>query len=254
MVEGTKRVTAGLVVIGNEILSGRTQDTNTAFLGAELNGLGIRLMEVRVVADDRDAIISAVNALRRSYDYVFTTGGVGPTHDDITAEAIAAAFSVNLVVDPEAFARLERHYAPGEFNEARQRMARVPEGATLIDNPVSAAPGFQIENVFVMAGIPRIMQAMFASIRPRLAGGAPLLTKTFRTSLGEGTLAKDLGALQSTFPDVEIGSYPSMGGSRRGVRVVCRSEDAARLREAGAALMALVARLGGEAEELDITA
>lgn len=253
MPKEVKPVIAGLVVIGNEILSGRTQDTNTAFLGAELNRLGIRLMEARVVADDRAAIVGAVNALRPLYDYVFTTGGVGPTHDDITAESVAAAFSVDLVVEPEAFARLERHYAPGEFNEARQRMARVPRGATLIDNPVSAAPGFQIENVFVMAGIPRIMQAMFGSIRHRLVGGKPLLSKTIRTNLGEGTVAKGLEQLQSIFADVQIGSYPSMGGSRRGVRIVCRSESAHRLKEAGAALIAMVARFGGEVEELDIT-
>jgi molybdenum cofactor synthesis domain-containing protein len=252
--EEAKPVTAGLVVIGNEVLSGRTRDANTQFIGASLNDLGIRLTEVRVVADSCDAIAEAVNALRARSDYVFTTGGIGPTHDDITAQCVARAFGVELVCDPAAAALLERHYGPERFNESRRRMAFVPEGATLIENPVSAAPGFQIENVFVMAGIPRIMQAMFKSIAHRLSGGAPLLSKTIATDLGEGALAADLGRLQDDFPAVEIGSYPSTAQGRMGVRLVLRSTDREILEEAGAACQAMVVSLGGAARELDYTA
>ncbi len=245
-------VTAGLLIIGNEILSGRTRDTNTTFLATQLNDIGIRLMEVRVVGDEHDAIKAAVNALRRSSDYVFTTGGIGPTHDDITAAAIADAFSLDLVTNADAKARLQGQYGPGEINEARKRMARTPEGAILIDNPISAAPGFQIGNVFVMAGIPRIMKAMFESIRHRLVGGAPLLSRTIRTGLGEGTLADDLGRLQDAFPDIQIGSYPSMATARFGVRIVLRSVDAGHLDAAVGQAMEMVRRLGGDAKELDI--
>ena len=252
MGDDSEPVTAGLVIIGDEVLSGRTRDTNTGFLAAALNDMGIRVVEVRIVADDNGAIIGAVNALRHSLDYVFTTGGIGPTHDDITAAAIADAFSLTLVANEEGMARLQSHYGPGEFNEARQRMARTPEGATLIDNPVSAAPGFQIENVFVMAGIPRIMKAMFEGIRHRLIGGAPLLSRTISTGLGEGTLADDLGRLQDAFADVQIGSYPSTARARSGVRIVLRSVAAKRLDAAVGQVMEMVARLGGDAKELNI--
>ncbi len=248
-----KPVTAGLVVIGNELLSGRTRDANARFIGAELNDLGIRLAEVRVVADVCEAIVGAVDALRKEYDYVFVTGGLGPTHDDITAQSIAKAFAVELVCDPEAHARLERHYGSERFNAARKRMTYIPEGATLIENPVSAAPGFLIENVFVMAGIPRIMEAMFASVRHRLSGGAPLLSRTIGTDLGEGTLAAELGRVQEAFADIQIGSYPSMGSGRSGVRIVLRSVSEDRLEVAVGAVLAMAARLGGQAEELDIT-
>lgn len=249
----TKPITSGLVVIGNEVLSGRTRDANTQFIGTGLNELGIRLTEVRIVADVCGAIVGAVDALRKQYDYVFVTGGLGPTHDDITAQSIASAFAVDLFCDPEALARLQRHYGKERFNEARKRMAYIPAGAKLIDNPVSAAPGFQIENVFVMAGIPRIMQAMFGSVRHRLSGGAPLLSRTIGTDLGEGTLAPDLGRLQEEFPDVQIGSYPSMGAGRSGVRIVLRSVSEERLDAAAEAVLAMASRLGGQAEELDIT-
>lgn len=252
--EDAKPVTAGLVVIGNEVLSGRTRDANTQFIGAGLNELGVRLVEVRIVADACDAIAEAVNALRGRYDYVFTTGGIGPTHDDITAQCVAQAFGVELVCDPGAVALLERHYGAENFNESRRRMAYVPEGATLIENPVSAAPGFQIENVFVMAGIPRIMQAMFKSVAHRLTGGRPLLSKTIATDLGEGVLAGDLARLQQRFPGVEIGSYPSTARGRLGVRLVLRSTDPAALKTASEALREMVLGLGGEARELDYTA
>ena len=245
-------VTAALVVIGNEVLSGRTRDANTPYLAERLNALGVRLVEVRIVPDDRAAIARAVNALRAKCDYVFTTGGIGPTHDDITAGAVAAAFGVPLKPHPEAVARLERHYG-ADFNAARRRMAEMPEGAELIDNPVSAAPGFRIGNVFVMAGVPAIMQAMFEGIRHRLAGGRPLISRTLRTTLAEGVLAARLGQLQERFPEVEIGSYPTMGRRVPGVRVVLRAVDEARLGAAVSELVKVVAGLGGEAEELAFT-
>lgn len=245
--------TAALVVIGNEILAGRTRDGHTAHLGAALAEMGIRLTEVRIVGDDREAIARAVNDLRKAYDCVLTTGGIGPTHDDITAESIAHAFGVPLVTHPEAFARLQRHYGDREFNAARQGMARVPEGATLIDNPVSAAPGFQIANVFVMAGIPNIMHAMFNGISHRLGGGPPLRSRTVAVGLGEGVLAEGLHRLQRRYPSLEIGSYPRITAEGPRVRIVLSGIDGDALAAAVADLLALVDTLGGEAEEMRIT-
>ncbi len=250
---GDREVTAALIVIGNEVLSGRTKDANLPYLAARLNDIGVRLKEARVVPDDEDAIVGAVNECRGSYDYVFTTGGIGPTHDDITAQSVARAFGVALRRHPEAVARLGRHYSPGEFNEARLRMANIPEGGTLIDNPVSAAPGFQIENVFVMAGVPAIMRAMFEGLKHRLVGGEPLLSRTIKTTLPEGVVAEGLGALQARFPDVEIGSYPSFARREPGVRVVLRSTDAGRLEVATNELIEVVRSLEGDAQEIDIT-
>lgn len=247
-------VTAALIVIGNEVLSGRTRDANLPYLGQRLNELGVRLRETRIIRDDEDAIVRTVNECRHAYDYVFTTGGIGPTHDDITAGCIAKAFGVPLLRHPEAVARLKRHYRSGEFNEARMRMANVPEGGTLIDNPVSAAPGFRIENVFVFAGVPAIMQAMFEGIKHALIGGEPLRARTFRTTLAEGRLAQGLGDIQARFPDVEIGSYPSFTRREPGVRIVLGATDEGRLDEAAGALDELVAELGGESQEIEITA
>ena len=171
-------VTAALLVIGNEILCGQTRDANLAFLGERLTALGIRLDEARVVADDEDAIVAALNELRRRFDYVFTTGGIGPTHDDITAASVAKAFGRPLTLHPEAHRILQAYYKPGELNAARLRMAHTPEGAELVENPISGAPGFQVENVFVLAGIPSVMQAMFESLRHRLTGGERVLSET----------------------------------------------------------------------------
>ncbi len=238
-------VTACLLIIGNEILSGRTQDKNLAYLGEELNRIGIRMMEVRVVPDDETVIVSTLNDLRPRFNYVFTTGGIGPTHDDITADCVAKAFEVPLIVNPEARAILEAHYEAGQLNEARMRMARTPEGADLIENPVSKAPGFQMDNVFVMAGIPAIMQAMFQSLRHRLVGGVPLQSKTVTVGLGEGTIAAGLGEVQARFPEVEIGSYPFNRNGNFGVRLVLRSTDAAILEEAAGAVDAMIGALGG---------
>jgi molybdenum cofactor synthesis domain-containing protein len=245
-------VTAAIIVIGNEILSGRTKDANLIYLAERLNEIGIRLMEGRIVADLEEAIAQAVNDCRVKYDYVFTTGGIGPTHDDITAGSIARAFGLPLKPHPDAVARLERHYAQGQLNEARMRMALTPEGASLIDNPISAAPGFRIGNVLVFAGVPAIMQAMFEGIKHTLVGGAPLRSRTFRTNLPEGVLAADLGALQTRYPDVEIGSYPSFARRESGVRIVLRSTDAARLDAASAEFVALVSALNGLTEDVEV--
>jgi molybdenum cofactor synthesis domain-containing protein len=244
-----KPVTACVLIFGNEILSGRTQDVNLAYLATQLNAIGIRLREARVVADVEADIVRAVNECRARYDYVFTTGGIGPTHDDITSECVATAFGVPLIRNPEAVAILEKHYQPGQLNEARLRMANTPDGAVLIDNPVSAAPGFQIGNVFVMAGVPSIMRAMFEGVRHRLTGGAPLQSKTVATYLGEGVIAKDLGALQERYADLEIGSYPFFRGGRFGTSLVLRGTDAAHIAAAAEELRAFIRRLGGEPVE-----
>ena len=239
-------VTAALVIIGNEILSGRTADANLPYIASKLNQIGIRLMEVRVVADREDDIVAAVNACRNACTYVFTTGGIGPTHDDITAQAIAKAFGLPLERNAEALARLTRQYAPGDVNNARLAMADMPHGASLIDNPVSGAPGFQIGNVFVLAGVPSIMQAMFDGLIGRLKGGLPVLSRTVSCYLAEGAIAEGLAALQRRFPGVEIGSYPFFRARRFGTSLVLRAEDGALLARAVEQLRALVTELGGE--------
>lgn len=240
-------VTAALVIIGDEILSGRTKDANMAYLGKELNRLGVRLREVRVVADDRDAIVTAVNHCRATFDYVFTTGGIGPTHDDITAAAIAAAFGRKLIRNPEAVAILEEAYERTglELNEARMSMANTPEGAELVDNPVSGAPGFQVENVFVFAGVPKIMQAMFDGMTHRLTGGAPLHGRSVAVDLGEGAIAVNLEQVQDRFEGITIGSYPYYHSGNFGVKLVLRGTDEAILDAAAADLIAVLEVLGG---------
>jgi molybdenum cofactor synthesis domain-containing protein len=247
----TKTVTAALLIVGNEILSGRTRDANLPFIAEKLGEMGIRLAETRVVPDIPDEIMDAVNALRGKYTYVFTTGGIGPTHDDITAECVARAFGVALVQNPEARRRLEERWADTgiEMNEARLRMANAPEGAVLIDNPVSAAPGFQIGNVFVMAGVPKIMQAMFIGLRERLVGGDPLLSRTIACDLPEGALAMGLGEVQARHAEVDIGSYPSYAGSGFRVALVLRHTDGAVLAAAVEDVCALIRSLGAESEE-----
>jgi len=220
---------ACLIIIGNEILSGRTQDKNLAWLAKELNETGIRIGEVRVIPDITETIVGTVNECRAKFDYVFTTGGIGPTHDDITSDAIAKAFGVKLERNKEAEALLQRHYGKEKLNAARLKMADLPAGASLILNPVSAAPGFRMENVFVMAGVPSIMQAMFAGLRHELKGGAKMLSKTLSAFITEGVIAERLTAIQEQCPDVEIGSYPFMRQHRLGTSLVARSTDAAAL-------------------------
>lgn len=240
-----RAVTAGLLLIGDELLSGRTQDANTAHIAARLNEAGVHLAEVRIVADHAPSIAAAVNALRAAYDYVFTTGGIGPTHDDITSASVALAFGVPCTIHPEAYALMDRHYAPGEFTAARQRMAMTPQGASLIDNPVSRAPGFRIGNVFVMAGIPRVMHAMLENALPQLAGGRTMLSAGFDVFLPEGRFGAELGAVQKLFPRVSIGSYPFHRDGRYGASLILRATDAQLLAEAAAAVEALMTELGG---------
>ena len=235
--------TAAILVIGDEILSGRTRDSNMHVLAGELVAKGIDLKEVRVVADEHGAIVEAVNDLRARYAHVFTSGGIGPTHDDITADAIAAAFGLPLGVRADAHEILARHYARtgADLNAARLRMARIPEGAVLIENPISAAPGFSLGNVHVMAGVPSIFQAMVASLLPRLTGGAPLLSQTLRIDRGEGVIAKPLADLAAEFGDLSFGSYPFIQNGAYGTNIVVRGTDPARLDAAIARLAALAA-------------
>jgi molybdenum cofactor synthesis domain-containing protein len=244
-----KTVTACVLIIGNEILSGRTQDANLAFLAQGLNEVGIRLREARVIPDDPDAIIGTVNEARGMFDYVFTTGGIGPTHDDITSACIAQAFGVPLIVHPEARRILESHYPPGGLNEARLRMAQVPEGASLLLNPISRAPGFRIENVFVLPGVPQIMQAIFSELQHRLKGGAKIVSRSVSCTLGEGTIAGDLAALQDRYPDVEIGSYPYFRRSDFGVTLVVRGTERERIAAAVDELKALIRAFGADPQE-----
>ena len=235
--------TAALIVIGDEILSGRTKDVNIGTVADFCTDLGIDLTEVRVVSDVEASIIEAVQALSARYTYVFTTGGIGPTHDDITADAIAKAFGVALPINAEARAMLEARWKDRgiEVNEARLRMARIPEGASLIVNAVSAAPGFRIGNVHVMAGVPTIMRAMLESIAPTLEGGRKVQTLSVKSRVGEGNIGGPLAALQQQYPDVKMGSYPRMGDGTVMTELVLRSSDEIRLREAAAAVHAMVA-------------
>jgi Predicted nucleotide-utilizing enzyme related to molybdopterin-biosynthesis enzyme MoeA len=222
--------TAALLVIGDEILSGRTQDRNVAQIGTWLNVQGIRLREVRIVADDQDAIVEAVNILRARNDYLFTTGGIGPTHDDITVDAIAAALGVSVVVHPEARAILEGYYAArGGINEARLRMARVPEGAELIPNRYSGAPGIRFGNIYIMAGVPHITAGMLSELTGTLEGGAPLLSRTIGCMVAESEIADLLGRMERTHEGCQIGSYPFFREGKVGANFVVRATDQARL-------------------------
>ena len=211
-------VTACVLLIGDEILSGRTRDSNLAYIANHLNKIGIQVREARVIPDVEATIVAVLNEVRARYDYVFTTGGIGPTHDDITADAVAKAFGVGIDHHPEAVRILGDHYKAtgGEFTAARMRMARLPEGATMIENPLSKAPGFQIGNVFVMAGVPMVMQVMLDSLSGRLKGGATMRSLTVTGQIGEGTIAEKLGELQARHPDIGIGSYPYYRGKSFG--------------------------------------
>jgi molybdenum cofactor synthesis domain-containing protein len=237
-------VTAAVLVIGDEILSGRTQDGNSHYIAKYLADIGIDLREIRVVPDVEEEIVAAVNALRARYRYVFTTGGIGPTHDDITADAIARAFGVGIEEDPRAIAMLLERIRPDQLNEARRRMARIPLGAELIENTISKAPGFMIDNVIVMAGVPMIMQCMLDAIAPTLATGEHVLVEAIEAdSVPEGRYAKQLAALAEAYPQVSMGSYPHF--SSQGVRnqIVLRSREAAPLAAAKEAVLGMVAQL-----------
>ncbi|MES0862237.1 molybdopterin-binding protein [Ruegeria sp. SCPT10] len=223
--------TAAMLVIGDEILSGRTRDANMHYLAGELTKHGIDLNEVRIVSDDASAIEAAVKALSGSYDNVFTSGGIGPTHDDITADCIARAFGAHIDVRDDARALLQAHYDKSglKLNEARLRMARIPDGAVLIDNPVSTAPGFTIGNVHVMAGVPSVFQAMVASVLPKLTGGSPLLSQTLRVDRGEGDIAATLASLADAYDDLSIGCYPFQINGAFGANVVIRGAEGTRI-------------------------
>ncbi len=241
-----KIVTAAVLVIGNEILSGRTKDANLHYLAEQLTAIGIRLTEARVIPDVEARIVETVNELRARFDYVFTTGGIGPTHDDITSACVARAFGVPLLKDPRAVKLLTDHYGAANLTEARLRMAHIPEGARLIDNPISTAPGFQLGNVFVLAGVPAIAQAMFAGLKGRLHGGDPVHSKTVGAYIGEGVIAKDLGALQDRYPMLEIGSYPFFRQGKFGASFVLRGTEAAKIAAAAEELRGIIVRLGAE--------
>jgi len=239
-------VTAAVLVIGDEILSGRTKDKNIGYIADYLTAIGIDLKEVRVVSDDESAIVEALNALRAKYTYVFTTGGIGPTHDDITAECIAKAFGVKIGHHPEAVAILKERMAKigGELNEARLRMARIPDGAALVYNKVSGAPGFWIGNVIVMAGVPSIMQAMLDEVAPKLKTGTKLISETIRADAKEGDVGTELGAIAKAHPEAIIGSYPffdeKLGPN---TNIVVRSRDAAKLAAAKAAVEGMLTKV-----------
>lgn len=245
--------TVALIIIGNEILSGRTQDTNTSWIAEQLNQMGIVLRQVRVVPDIENEIISAIHELKNKTDYVFTTGGIGPTHDDITAESVAKAFNTELELHPDAFKVLVRHYGGEEHvTPPRKKMAMIPKGASLINNPVSGAPGFRIENVFVMAGVPRIMQAMFDDVKNYLNRGKPVLSNTIACSLAESAIAEPLERIQGKYPTVNIGSYPHFRGGILGLSLVLRSTDDPALHDATREVVELITELGGEPNALSI--
>jgi len=239
--------TACVILIGNEILSGRTQDSNLKYLGHGLNQAGIRLMGARVIPDITGVIADTVNQCRAEFDYLFTTGGIGPTHDDITADAVARAFGVPLVRDPDAVAALSTHYTGDDgLNEQRLKMCDVPEGAVLIHNPISKAPGFRIENVYVLAGVPVIMQAMFEGLKGDLSGGKPVLSRSVAAFLGESLLAGGLSDIQDAHAAVEIGSYPFIREGKLGASLVVRSTDGAANDAAAEAVRELIISLGAE--------
>ncbi|MFT5868692.1 MAG: molybdenum cofactor synthesis domain-containing protein [Paracoccaceae bacterium] len=233
--------TAAMLVIGDEILSGRTRDANMYYLAGQLTAYGIDLTEVRIVSDVHDAIVAATKTLSTQYDHVFTSGGIGPTHDDITADGIAAAFDTHIDIRADARALLQAHYDRSgvALNAARLRMARIPDGATLIDNPVSVAPGFTLRNVHVMAGVPSVFQAMVASVLPTLTGGAPLISRTLRIQRGEGDIAGPLAALSAARPDLSFGSYPFTKDGVYGSNIVIRGIEPAKVDDAILALNAL---------------
>ena len=240
-------VTAAVLVIGDEILSGRTKDRNIGYIAEYLARVGVEVREARVVPDVEDEIVAAVNALRARYDYLFTTGGIGPTHDDITADAVAKAFGVTIGEDPRAIAVMMERYQPADLTPARRRMARIPAGAALVDNPVSKAPGFRLGNVIVMAGVPSVMQAMLDDAIKGVSGGALMLTANVEAgSLPEGRYGDALRAVAEAHPAVSIGSYPSYSDGRFRNQIVVRSKDAAALAQAKAAVEAMVAALSGD--------
>jgi len=248
MKQDNKVYTAAVLVIGNEILSGRTQDTNTNTIAKALSEKGVRLMEARVVPDIKDRIIETVNDLRTRYDYVLSTGGIGPTHDDITADCMAAAFGVSIDVRQDAYEILLRHYGKEDLTDARLRMARIPQGAELIPNPVSAAPGFRLGNVYIMAGVPQIMRGMLDHVVSGLNGGHSILSASLSCALPESALADAMGALQKKYPEIEVGSYPHFRGGAHGLSIAVRGINKDMLKAAILEMAGIVKDLGGAPE------
>jgi molybdenum cofactor synthesis domain-containing protein len=239
MTKNTK-VNAAILIIGNEILSGRTQDTNTSTLATWLNSLGVKVGEVRVIPDIQKTIINTLNLLRSNYDYVFTTGGIGPTHDDITAESVSKAFELKYEIHKEAFKILETYYKQGEFNEGRQKMVWMPEKANLILNPTSGAPGFYVENVFCLPGVPSILKSMLGGLTNRIVGGEPILSLTISLRTVESEIANSLTKVQNNNQDVEIGSYPFFQAGKLGVSIVIRSEDQSKINNCNSQILEFV--------------
>ena len=221
----SKKTNAAILIIGNEILSGRTQDTNTSTLSLWLNSIGVKVQEVRVIPDIEETIVDSVNSLRKIYDYIFTTGGIGPTHDDITAQSIAKAFKLNYELHEEGYKILEKYYKPGEFNEGRQKMVWMPKDAKLILNPTSGAPGFSVENVFCLPGVPSILKSMLGGLKNEIVGGEPILSHTISLRTVESEIANSLTKVQNNNQEVEIGSYPFFQAGKLGVSIVIRSEN-----------------------------
>ena len=224
-----KNIKASIIIIGNEILSGRTQDTNTSTLAIWLNSIGVKVSEVRVIPDIEKTIVETINLLRKKNDYIFTTGGIGPTHDDITARSVSVAFGLKYKIHNEAFKILEAYYKPGEFNEGRQKMVWMPENADLILNPTSGAPGFSVENVFCLPGVPSILKSMLGGLKNKIVGGEPILSQTISLRTVESEIASSLTKVQENNLDVEIGSYPFFQAGKLGVSIVIRSEHQSKI-------------------------
>ena len=239
MIKSTK-VNAAILIIGNEILSGRTQDTNTSTLSIWLNSIGVKVEEVRVIPDVENTIVNAINLLRKNYDYVFTTGGIGPTHDDITAQSVSKAFGIKYEIHEEAFKILESYYQPGEFNEGRQKMVWMPEKANLIINPTSGAPGFSVENVFCLPGVPSILKSMLGGLTNAIVGGEPIKSLTISLRTVESEIANSLTKVQNENKDVEIGSYPFFHAGKLGVSIVIRSEDQLKIEKCNTQILKFV--------------
>jgi len=235
-----KKVNAAILIIGNEILSGRTQDTNTGTIALWLNSIGVKVQEVRVIPDIEKTIIETVNELRLLNDYVFTTGGIGPTHDDITAQSISKAFNLEYKIHKEAFKILEAYYKLGEFNEGRQKMVWMPQDAKLILNPTSGAPGFNVNNVFCLPGVPSILKSMLGGLKNEIVGGEPILSRTISLRTVESEIANSLSNVQNNNKDIEIGSYPFFQAGKLGVSIVIRSEDQSKIDSCGSEILKFV--------------
>tara|TARA_Y100000590_G_scaffold445883_1_gene578622 strand:+ start:67 stop:819 length:753 start_codon:yes stop_codon:yes gene_type:complete len=246
-----KEIIAGIIIIGNEVLSGRTKDLNTSTLSIWLNSLGINVYEVRVIPDIESTIVNTVNELRRKFNYVFTTGGIGPTHDDITAESISKVFNLEYGFHKEAFSILEKYYEPGQFNEGRQKMAKMPTTASLILNPSSGAPGFYVENVFCLPGVPSILKSMIGGLNNVLVGGDPILSKTLNLRTYESEIAKSLTEVQNNNKEVEIGSYPFFRQGKLGVSIVLRSIDKKKIDSCYSQILEFVKAKDIEVVEID---